>query len=77
MLRAVLARKALLRSAVEMIGSPLVTGRELQQLPPCAGEAALPGQFAEPVRNFSIMRTVKRRGAIPWRIHEESLPNVL
>jgi hypothetical protein len=57
--------KALSLSTVEMIGSPLVTGCELQQLLPCAGRATLAGQFAESLRQFSIVCAVKRWGAVP------------
>jgi hypothetical protein len=56
-----------------MIGSPFVTGREVQQLPSRAGEATLAGQFAELVRDFSIVRAVGRRGTISWLAHRQSL----
>ena len=63
------ARKALPRSILEMIGSPVVTGRELQEFPSRAREATLAGQFAEPMRHFSIMSAVRRRGAMPSPTH--------
>ena len=58
------ARKPLSRSILEMIGSPVVTGRELQELPSRAWEAAPAGQCAEPVRHFPIVRAVRRRSAL-------------
>jgi hypothetical protein len=58
------ARKALSSSILEMIGSPPVTGRELQEFPSRAREATLASQFAEPVRYFSIVRAVRRRSAL-------------
>jgi hypothetical protein len=64
-LRAGFSQQALRRSIVEMIGPPVVTGREFEQLPPCAGETALAGQFAEPVGHFSIMLPVERQSTVP------------
>ena len=53
------------RSTPEMVGSPVVTGSELKQLPSSAGEATLAGEFAEPMRHFSIvLRAVKGRGSV-------------
>ena len=63
------SKKALPRSTIEMIGPPFVTRRQLQQLPPCAGEATLVGQLAEPVRHFSIVRPVDKQGAVPLLVH--------
>ena len=63
------SKKASPRSTIEMIGPPFVTRRQLQQLPPCAGEATLVGQLAEPVRHFSIVRPVHRQGAVPLLVH--------
>jgi hypothetical protein len=58
------------RSNLEMVGSAIVAGSELQQLPSRAGEATLAGQFAEPVRHFSIVqRPVKERGGVQWLVH--------
>ena len=62
-------RTASPRSTVEMIGSPFITRRELQQFPPCAGEATLTGQLAQPVCHFSIVRPVNRQGADLWLVH--------
>jgi hypothetical protein len=50
-----------------MIGSPLKAGRELQELRSRTRIAATAGQFPKPVRNFSKMRTVRRRRAVEWR----------
>ena len=63
------SKKASPRSTIEMIGPPFVTRRQLQQLPPCAGEATLVGQLAEPVRHFSIVRPVDKQGAVPLLVH--------
>jgi hypothetical protein len=57
------------RSTVEMIGPPFVTRRELQQLPACSGETTLAGQRAQPVRHFSIVRSVNRQRVDPWLVH--------
>ena len=46
-----------------MIGSTVVVGRELQQLPSRAGETTLAGQLAEPLRHLSIMCAVKKQVA--------------
>lgn len=54
-----------------LICSTLETGGKVEQLPSRAGEAAPAGQVAELACNFSIMRTVEARPAIPlsarWR----------
>ena len=62
-------KKASPGSTVEMIGSPFVTRRELQQLLPCADEATLAGQLAQPVRHFSIVGPVNRQVTVPWLVH--------
>jgi hypothetical protein len=50
-----------------MIRSPVETGREFQQLLSRARVTAAAGQGAKPVRDFSKMRAVKGRRAIPSR----------
>jgi len=47
-----------------MIGSTVVTGRKLKEFPSRPREATLAGQAAEPLRQFSIMCAVRRRGAV-------------
>jgi hypothetical protein len=57
-------------STLKMVGSPVVACGELQQLSSRAGEATLMGQFAEPMRHFSIvLRAVKGRGGAQCLAH--------
>ena len=59
-----------------MIGSSVVTGRELQDFLSGAREAALAGQYAESVCHFLIVRAVGRGGALLSLTHRHELPDV-
>jgi hypothetical protein len=54
-------------ASIEVIRSPVETGCELQQLPSRARVLTTAGQCAKPVRDFSKMRTIRGRRAIPSR----------
>jgi hypothetical protein len=69
------AQKRLRLSIFEMIGSPVITGRKLQELFSRAWEAALAGQCAEPVRHFSIVRAARRDGTSLSPAHRHELPD--
>ena len=51
-----------------MIGSSLEAGRQVQQLPTRAGEAAIAGQGPQPVCQMPEVRAARGGGAI-WRVH--------
>src|SRR5690348_5020499 len=59
-----------------MIGSSVITGRELQELFSRTREAALAGQCAKPLRHFSIVRAARRDGTSLSPAHRHELPDV-
>src|SRR5262249_41325316 len=63
-------------SRVKMLGPPIETGREVQQLRSRAREATLAGQVAKPLRHFPKMGAVQRRTATlrPAGGHQFSRP---
>ena len=56
-------------STLEMNRPPLVTGCEIEEFPPRAGQMTLASEFAQPLSDFSIVRPVERRGAFPCSTH--------
>ena len=69
-------KKRLRLSKLKIIGSSVITGRELQELFSRAWEAALAGQCAEPVCHFSIVRAARRDGTSLSPAHRHELPDV-